>query len=274
MPAPLRLQSRCHSGACPSPATTRSPVTRGCSQGRRHPLPSHRLARGSRAHLAQQTWILPIRGRHSEGTSWASPGGQVGGPPSFLLWPREPPLGMQGRPSEPGGSHVHETHSARAPRKPGPGPALGQLCRVFGQLDGMFCRESRPWIPELRFQEGGRRGCWLLEEAQEVIVGLEPPFPPHPTPPGLTRTTAHPALAWWGAGVRPRPLGEGQDREGGGSRMVSEIRFGQSSEVRPRGQSGLREGTVWAQGGARPRTAFWSHNSGLAHLPHLPFYRW
>lgn len=25
----------------------------------------------------------------------------------------------------------------------------------------MFCCQNSPWIPELRFHQGGRKGCWL-----------------------------------------------------------------------------------------------------------------
>lgn len=117
---------------------------------------------------------------HSGGRPWASPRAPVHvlGALPLPSGPCEPPQGSWGWPSMRGLRHVQQPKGSQ---KPGSGrPSLRQLCRVFGQLDGMFCKESPPWIPELRFQEGGRKGCWLQgagKKLKKSNVGLEAPLP-------------------------------------------------------------------------------------------------
>lgn len=83
------------------------------------------------------------------------------------------------------------------------------------------------------FKRRGKRGCWLQKEAQEAICGLGGP-PPRPD------QYRRPPSPLCGGELESGPWGKDRT-EGGGSRMVSEVCGGQLGEVRPRGQSGLRE---------------------------------
>lgn len=83
------------------------------------------------------------------------------------------------------------------------------------------------------FRRRGQRGCWLQKEAQEVICGLGGP-PPRPD------QYRRPPSPLCGGELESGPWGKDRT-EGGGSRMVSEVCWGQAGEVRPRGQSRLRE---------------------------------
>lgn len=83
------------------------------------------------------------------------------------------------------------------------------------------------------FKRRGQRGCWLQKEAQEVICGLGGPLPR----PDQYRCPPSPLC---GGELESGPWGKDRT-EGGGSRMVSEVCWGQSGEVRLRGQFGLKE---------------------------------
>ena len=88
------------------------------------------------------------------------------------------------------------------------------------------------------FKREGGEDAGSRKRLKRSVVGLEAPRP------GLTNTTACPAPPCPRHGGEPEsgPGHWGKDRtEGRDSRMVSEICGGQSGEVRPRRQSGLRE---------------------------------
>lgn len=93
-----------------------------------------------------------------------------------------------------------QSNSTGAPWGLGSGrPSLCQLCRMFGQLDGMFCNYSPPRIPELRFQEGRERmlapggGKETQEVKGESGAHLPTPHPDSQPTPGLREATGHPA---------------------------------------------------------------------------------
>lgn len=86
-------------------------------------------------------------------------------------------------------------------------PSLHQLCRVFAQLDGLFCSQSPPRIPQLRFQEEERQGCWIQEAGKRLkksSTGLEAPLR------GLTQTL--PTLSEGGGELESGPGTRRKDR--------------------------------------------------------------
>lgn len=100
---------------------------------------------------------------------------------------RAPPYGSQGSPTPTVRTlpFPRKQQPKSSQKSPSGRPSLHQLCRVFAQLDGLFCSQSPPRIPELRFQEEERQGCWIQEGGKRLkksSTGLEAPLG------GLTQT--------------------------------------------------------------------------------------